>query len=143
MSTLCRVLEVSVSGYYDWLSREPSQHTREDGELAQEIHRLFYEYRQVYGSPRIQVELRARGLRCSRERTARLMREMNLVAKRKRNKPIGTRRAWPVLHPRHADRHERGPSAVMDNHAYLDLFFYLAQFCLDLLLPRLYGICIR
>jgi putative transposase len=87
-----------VSGYYDWLKREPSQHEREDGELAKEIHRLFYEYRQVYGSPRIQVELRARGLRSSRERTARLMREMNLVAKRKRNKPIGTRREAGV-HP--------------------------------------------
>jgi transposase InsO family protein len=81
-----------VSGYYDWLKREPSQHAREDGELAKEIHRLFYEYRQVYGSPRIQVELRERGWRSSRERTARLMREMNLTARRKRNKPIGTRR---------------------------------------------------
>jgi hypothetical protein len=92
VSTLCRVLEVSVSGYYDWLKREPSQHAREDGELAKEIHRLFYDYRQVYGSPRIQVELRERGLHCSRERTARLMREMNLLAKRKRTKPIGTKK---------------------------------------------------
>jgi transposase InsO family protein len=86
-----------VSGYYDWRGREPSQHEREDGALAREIHRLFYEYRQVYGSPRIQVELRERGLSCSRERTARLMREMNLVAKRKRNKPVGTRRQAGVV----------------------------------------------
>ena len=90
--TLCRVLEVSVSGDYEWLKREPSLHAREDGERAKEIHRLFYDCRQVYGSPRIQVELRARGLHCSRERTARLMRAMSLVAKRKRSKPIGTRR---------------------------------------------------
>jgi putative transposase len=92
VSTMCRVLQVSVSGYYDWRTREPSAHEREDGELAREIHRLFHAFRGVYGSPRIHAELRNRGMRCSRERAARLMREMELCAKPKRNKPIGTRR---------------------------------------------------
>jgi len=86
------MLEVSVSGYDDWLRREPSAHEREDGELAKQIHRIFYAHRGVYGSPRVQVELREQGIRCSRERTARLMREMDLVAKRRRNKPAGTKR---------------------------------------------------
>ena len=89
---MCRVLEVSVSGYYAWRNREPSAHEREDGELAREIHRLFHAFRGVYGSPRIHVELRSRGIRCSRERTARLMREMELCAKPKRSKPVGTKR---------------------------------------------------
>lgn len=89
---MCRVMQVSVSGYYDWRGREPSVHTREDGELAKHIHRIFYAKRGVYGSPRIQVELRELGIRCSKERVARLMREMELVAKPKRNKPVGTRR---------------------------------------------------
>jgi transposase InsO family protein len=83
---------VSVSGYYDWRGREPSAHEREDGELAKEIYRLFYANRSVYGSPRIQVELRERGILCSRERVARLMREMDLCAKFRRQKPIGTTR---------------------------------------------------
>jgi putative transposase len=56
---MCRVLGVSVSGYYDWREREPSRHAREDGELAKHIHRIFSASRQVYGSPRVQVELRA------------------------------------------------------------------------------------
>jgi len=86
------VLQVSVSGYYDWRGREPSRHAQEDGELAWQIHRIFYAKRQVYGSPRVQVELRAQGIICSRERTARLMREMELVAKRHRNQPVGTSR---------------------------------------------------
>jgi putative transposase len=92
VSTLCRVLEVSVSGYYDWQKREPSRHEREDGELAKQIHRLFYAKRQVYGSPRIHAELAAQGIRCSKERVARLMREMELVAKRHRKRPMGTLR---------------------------------------------------
>jgi putative transposase len=89
---MCRVLGVSVSGYYDWLGRGPSQHEREDGEIAKEIHHIFPAHRGRYGSPRVQVELRERGIRCSRERTARLMREMDLAAKRRRKKPIETRR---------------------------------------------------
>ena len=92
VSTMCRVLQVSVSGYYDWRTREPSAHEREDGELAREIHRIFHANRGVYGSPRVHAELRSRGIRCSRERTARLMREMELCAKPKRNKPVGTQR---------------------------------------------------
>lgn len=88
---MCRVLGVSVSGYYDWRGREPSHHEREDGEIAQVIHRIFHAHRGVYGSPRVHVELRAQGIHCSRERTARLMREMDLVAKRRGNKPIGTK----------------------------------------------------
>ena len=76
VSTMCRVFQVSVSGYYDWRTRKPSAHEREDGELAREIYRLFHAFRGVYGSPRIHAELRDRGTRCSQERTARLMREM-------------------------------------------------------------------
>ena len=92
VSRICRVLGVSVSGYYDWRKREPSRHEREDGELARQIHRLFYANRQVYGSPRVQVELRAQGMGCSKQRVARLMREMDLCAKPKRRKPLGTKR---------------------------------------------------
>lgn len=87
---MCRVFEVSVSGYYDWHKREPSAHEREDGELARHIHRLFYAKRQVYGSPRIHAELADLSIHCSKERVARLMREMELVAKRRRTKPVGT-----------------------------------------------------
>lgn len=94
---MCRVFEVSVSGYYDWHKREPSVHEREDGELAKHIHRLFYAKRQVYGSPRIHAELAEQGIRCSKERVARLMREMDLVAGRSKSKPVGTIRRKGML----------------------------------------------
>lgn len=81
-----------MSGYYDWRQRKPSAHEREDGELARQIHRIFHEHRQVYGSPRVHAELRAQGVCCSKQRVARLMREMELAAKRRRHKPVGTTR---------------------------------------------------
>lgn len=94
---LCRTLGVSVSGYYEWRGREPSAHEREDGELARQIQRIFQKHRQVYGSPRVQAELRDQGVHCSRARVARLMREMDLAAKRRRQKPVGTLRTKGAL----------------------------------------------
>lgn len=94
---MCRVLQVSISGDSDWHKREPSRHEREEGELARQIHRIFYAKRQVSGSPRIHAELVAQGLGCSKERVARLMREMELVAKRRRKRPVGTLRRKGAL----------------------------------------------
>ena len=82
ISTMCRVLEVSVSGYYAWWKREPSEHARSDAQLAEHVKRAFQAKRGVYGSPRVHAELQAQGLDCARKRVARLMREQGLFAKR-------------------------------------------------------------
>jgi putative transposase len=91
VTTMCRALEVSVSGYYAWRKREPSQHCREDAELADKICVVFQSNRCVYGSPRIHAELHAQGLHCARKRVARLMRELELVAKRPRHRTVTTK----------------------------------------------------
>jgi len=75
---MCEVLEVSVSGFYAWRKREPSQHSREDAKLGQQVKAAFQASRQVYGSPRIHAELKALGVACARKRVARLMREQGL-----------------------------------------------------------------
>lgn len=90
VATMCRALEVSVSGYYAWCKREPSQHSREDAELANKIKTAFQSNRCVYGSPRIHAELHAQGVHCARKRVARLMRELELAAKRPRHRTITT-----------------------------------------------------
>jgi putative transposase len=53
VTVMCCVLEVSVSGYYAWRKREPSQHSREDAVLAAKVELAFETNRCVYGSPRI------------------------------------------------------------------------------------------
>jgi putative transposase len=82
VAALCRVIGVSVSGYYAWLRAIPSQQTRAEAEaeLRRHIGRIFAARRQVYGSPRIQAELRREGRHHGRRRIERLMREMGLAA---------------------------------------------------------------
>lgn len=72
---MCRMLGVSRSGYYDWRGRPPSKRSREDAALAGKIREIHQRSRETYGSPRVHAELRAIGVRCSRKRVARLMRE--------------------------------------------------------------------
>jgi len=88
---MCEVLEVSVSGFYAWRKREPSQHSREDAKLGQQVKAAFQASRQVYGSPRIHAELKALGVACARKRVARLMREQGLSAKPPRHRTVTTK----------------------------------------------------
>ena len=87
---MCAVLEVSASGYYAWRRRTPSRREMANQELVAEIKTVHLEYRQTYGSPRMQVELVARGFSASENRVARLMRKHNIRARRKRKRPTST-----------------------------------------------------
>lgn len=79
---MCRVLEVSKAGFYEYLQRPAlTAHDKEDQELSAHIKRLFIESRQTYGQPRLKVELGKLGYQVSRARIGRLMSEMGLVAK--------------------------------------------------------------
>lgn len=90
IALMCRVLEVSVSGYYAWSKRLPSRYSREDASLAEKVKTVFQTDRGVYGSPRVHAELRDQGIRCARKRVARLMREQELFAKRPRHRTVTT-----------------------------------------------------
>jgi putative transposase len=81
---MCRVLEVSRSGYYAWKKRRPAPRTVESTKLAIEIKVIHDRSRRTYGSPRVHAELRARGQLVGRNRVAKLMRAQGLVAKRRR-----------------------------------------------------------
>jgi len=75
VKTMCRVLEVSRSGFHAWARREPSLRAREDARLTERIREIHRENRKVYGSPRIHAELpMTDGTRVARRRVERLMR---------------------------------------------------------------------
>lgn len=90
VKTMCRVLEVSVSGYYAWCHRCPSTHSQVDEDLSQQIEQVYRTHRQVYGSPRIHAVLRTHGVKCGRKRIARLMRQAGLSARVRRHRTTTT-----------------------------------------------------
>jgi len=55
VTTLCRVIGASVSGFYAWLRAIPTvqHHAEAEAELRGHIGRIFAAQRRVYGSPRI------------------------------------------------------------------------------------------
>ncbi len=78
VAMLCRMLEVSPSGYYAWLNRVPSARKLANLQLGDRIEALYRQSRCVYGRPRLQADLREEGVRASDKRVARLMRERNI-----------------------------------------------------------------
>jgi transposase InsO family protein len=90
IQVLYETLEVSVSGYFAWRKRPISEHQKEDRLLAERIQAAYHANRQVYGSPRVHAVQHAEGIKCSRKRIARLMREQGLSARRPRHRTITT-----------------------------------------------------
>lgn len=83
--SLCRHLEVSPSGYYDWRKRLtcPSPRAVENQALGKVIDTLHARSRQTYGSPRIVQALRKEGRHHGRNRIARLMKQAGLCGRQK------------------------------------------------------------
>jgi len=72
---MCRVLEVSRSGWYAWHSRiRPSDRELSDFELLRRIREIHAASRGTYGSPRVHAQLKRDGVDVGKERVARLMR---------------------------------------------------------------------
>jgi len=79
--TMCRVLEVSKAGYYAWRARPVSARRQSNAALTTQLRVLHHRLKRRYGSPRLVTELHALGVRCGKNRVARLMREAGLRAK--------------------------------------------------------------
>jgi transposase InsO family protein len=90
VETLCGALDISVSGYYAWRSRGASQHQRDDAALLKHIRTAYQAGRGLYGSPRIHAALHQQGLRCSRKRVARLMRQHSIHSRRRPKRRVRT-----------------------------------------------------
>ena len=84
VSLMAEILQVSVSGFYDWLKRPQSKRTREDETLTEEVVKFHCGSRCTYGSPRIYRDLKSAGYRVGRKRVARLMKAAGLSGKTKR-----------------------------------------------------------
>jgi putative transposase len=123
LSTMCRVLRVSASGYYAWQRRGASARTRQDAQLLERIRQFHQQSRGTYGAPRIHRDLRAVGVRVGRKRVARLLKQAALRGVSRRKWPVTTIRAE---HARPApDLVKRAFTATGPNHLWVADITYI------------------
>lgn len=98
LRSMCKVLNVSRSGYYAWRKRMPSKRMIANNKLLGSIRDIYQKSRKVYGSPRITDELNEHGVRCGKNRVARIMKESDIRAyvRRKFKRTTESRHSYPA-----------------------------------------------
>ena len=81
---MCKTLNVSPSGYHAWKNRPESRRSRENRSLEDKIRVLHHASHGIYGSPRVHRDLVEAGVRCGKNRVARIMREAGIRSRTKR-----------------------------------------------------------
>lgn len=145
VATMCRLLQVSPSGFYAWQHRPPSARAQRDQEIVTALRHWHTRSDGTYGAPRLLGDLRDAGLRVGQKRIARLMRAHGLVGVSRR-RGVRTTRRGPVETPA-ADLVRRDFTASAPNQLWVaDItyvptwagFLYLAT-VLDVYSRRIVG----
>lgn len=145
ITLMCRVLRVSYAGYWNWRRNPLGVRERESKKLLAQIAEVFLESGRSYGSPRVYHELQRRGVSCSRERIARLMRKHGMRSRHyKRPKGLTqvdrSRKAAPNLVARYFEA-ERPNEIWMSDITYIPTqegWLYLAA-VMDLCTRKIVG----
>jgi putative transposase len=89
LSWLCSALGVSRSGFHAWLTRKPSQRTRDDERICTMVRASFLASDRTYGARRVWHDVLADGVDCGLHKIERLMRQGALQARpRRRGLPL-------------------------------------------------------
>ena len=98
LGKMCKMLEVSRSGYHNYVRRKMSQRQLENQMLLERIRRIHHLSRGLYGSPKIYQELRKLGLNYNKKRIVRIMRINGIRAKTKRKykRTTDSNHSYPV-----------------------------------------------
>jgi transposase InsO family protein len=127
LAVICRVLEVSTSGYYAWTERGASCRSRRDLDLAAKVRAAHTASKGRYGSPRVHAELRAAGEKVGRKRIARIMKQAHLEGRKRRRfrKTTDSNHRLPIA----PNRLERDFTATAPNQAWVTdiTFLWTAQ----------------
>lgn len=91
IAMMCRILEVSRSGFYASRSRQrPTARESADADLADHIARISAESRGIYGRPRIHEQLRRDGVTVGKTRVGRLMKANGIQGRVRRRHRVTT-----------------------------------------------------
>ena len=121
---MCGALGVSRGGFYAWLTRPRSEHSRNDEELRVKVRASFVGSDRTYGARRVWHDLIAEGVSCGLHRIERLMRQQGLKARpRRRRLPpdLGERRAGAIA----SNMLDRSFEAPAPNRKWIADFTYI------------------
>ena len=90
VSVMCRVLEVSRSGYYTWAKRKPGPREERRAQLVEQIREVHEASRGIYGSPRVHQDLQEKGIDCCVNTVAKLMKDQGIRSKTSKKFRIST-----------------------------------------------------
>jgi len=81
---MCRILQVSTSGFYDWSGRAPSPQQQRRETIAQAAARSHFESHRIYGYRKVWEDLTEQKIACCPETVRRVLRELGLFSRTKR-----------------------------------------------------------
>jgi len=89
---MCEVLEVSKSGFYDWMKRGSSENQSQSRylKIIRDMEDIQIGVKRTYGSPRMLKMLKGLGHKIGKSKVEELMRENNLNAKTKKRYKVQT-----------------------------------------------------
>lgn len=120
---MCSALRVSPRAFYHWRRRGDSRRQSEDRRLLGEIRASYERSDRVYGSPRVNKDLKELGYWCSTKRIARIMRLNGLIAVQHRRFKHTTQSAHSL--PVQANRLLRDFTAEKANRVWLADITYI------------------
>lgn len=96
---MCKVLQVSKSGYYKWINSVPSKRSVRNEELTNQIRISYISSKRRYGSPRIAKDLKMQGIKVPQPLVAKLMRKENLrsIIKKRYKVTTNSSHKYPVV----------------------------------------------
>lgn len=121
---MCRILNVSESGFYAWQRRPASARAEANAVLLEQIRRVHQDSRQTYGSPRVHAALRRQGIVCNHKRVERLMRRHQIRGcdrRRRRPRTTDSHHAYPIA----ANLLQRDFTATAPNRKWLGDITYI------------------
>jgi len=87
---MCAVLEVSTSGYYAWLERDPAAASTPNQPLAAAVTRSYLDSDRTYGYRKVWQDLQAASVACCQETVRRVMKRLGFCAQYKRRFVVTT-----------------------------------------------------
>jgi len=121
---MCRVLQVSASGYYAWQQRPVSQRAQANDCLLEQIRQVHSTSRQTYGVRRVTAALHQQAVRCNRKRVARLMRQAKLQGCIRGKRRLSTTQVQPGA-PAADNVLQRDFTAIAPNRKWLGDITYI------------------